>query len=180
MSKLTITEALSEMKTIDARIGKKREFVSQYLYRQDRMRDPLEKQGGSRAIIASELQSISDLSERKLQIRRAIQQANQRVEITLEGSTRSIADWLVWRREVAPGYQAQLKAVNQTVQAARNDAMRKGLSVLSDPNAASTPNDVIINIDEVALAAEIERLEQTLGMLDGQLSLRNATVTIDI
>jgi hypothetical protein len=36
----------------------------------------------------------------------------------------------------------------------------------------------VININEQELAKEIELLEDTLGQLDGQLSLKNATVPI--
>ncbi len=38
--------------------------------------------------------------------------------------------------------------------------------------------DLLVNIDETALAREIEQFEDTFGQLDGQLSLKNATVTI--
>src|SRR5277367_6394116 len=105
MPPVTITEALAELKTIDKRIQKKREFVLGYLLRQEMFKDPLERDGGSVSAIKREMQSIRDLEERKIGIRRAIQQANERTNVTVGKQTRSIADWLVWKREVAPAYQ---------------------------------------------------------------------------
>lgn len=44
---LTITEALAEIKTVGKRVEKKREFIKAFLARQDGVKDPLEKDGGS-------------------------------------------------------------------------------------------------------------------------------------
>lgn len=41
------------------------------------------------------------------------------------------------------------------------------------------PTDIVVNVDEQQLAKDIERLEETLGTLDGVLSLKNATVMLD-
>src|SRR5215831_611359 len=101
MAQITITEALAELKTIDKRIEKKREFVLSYLLRQEMFKDPLEKDGGSVSAIRREMQSIVDLEERRITIRRAVQQANERNSVMVGKQTRTIADWLVWRREVA-------------------------------------------------------------------------------
>ena len=61
--------------------------------------------GGSVSAIKRELQAIHDLEERMVRIRRAIQHANQVTNVTIGKQARSIADWLVWRRDVsARGY----------------------------------------------------------------------------
>ncbi len=180
MSKITITEALAEIKLVDKRITAKREFLMQLLYRQDRMRDPLEKQGGSAQAITREKQAIGDLYERKVTIRRAISDANEATEVTVEGETRRITDWLVWRREVAPGKKEILASFRAQIQAARADATRKGLAVVTTGDLAQTMNDLIINVDEAALAVEIEHLEVVLAGLDGQLSLKNATILVEL
>ena len=61
MSKLTITEALAEIKTIEKRIDKKRQSLQPYIARMDGVKDPLEKSGGSAAFIKAERQAIGDL-----------------------------------------------------------------------------------------------------------------------
>jgi hypothetical protein len=179
MAQITITEALAELKTIDKRIEKKREFVLSYLLRQEMFKDPLEKDGGSAAAIRRELQSIHDLEERKIAIRRAINAANEAASITTGGQTRTIADWLVWRREVAPKLSQFLASLRSRIEQARQEAARKGASLTTSAETAR-PNDVVVNINEQELARQIETLEEALGHLDGQLSLKNATLMIEV
>jgi hypothetical protein len=179
MAQVTITEALAELKTIDKRIEKKREFVLSYLLRQEMFKDPLEKDGGSVSAIKRELQAIRDLEERKIAIRRAIQQANERNTVAVGRQTRSIADWLVWRREAAPVQQKFLANLRAKIEQARQEATRRGAGLSQSPEAAK-PNDVIVNVNEQELAQHIEDLEEVLGKLDGQLSLKNATLLVDV
>ena len=179
MAQTTITEALAELKTIDKRIAKKREFVLSYLLRQEMFKDPLEKDGGSVSAIRREMQSIVDLEERRITIRRAVQQANERHSVTVGRQARTIADWLVWRRDVAPVYQQFLANVRTKIEQARQEAARKGAGLAGTAETAK-PNDVIVNVNEQELAREIEGLEDILGTLDGQLSLKNATLMIDV
>jgi hypothetical protein len=178
MPQITITEALAELKTIDKRLAKKREFVLTYLLRQEMFKDPLEKDGGSVSAIRREMQSIVDLEERRITIRRAVQQANERNSVMVGKQTRTIADWLVWRREVAPAQQQLLTSIRNKIEQARQEAARKGASLSASAEAAR-PNDVIVNVNEQELARQIEELEEVLGNLDGQLSLRNATLFIE-
>jgi hypothetical protein len=177
---LTITEALAEIKTIQKRIEKKREFVGQYIARQERLKDPLEHEGGSRQALERERQAIADLEERIVSIRAAIQQKNQETTISVGGETRSIADWLVWRREVAPGRQQFVSRLRGALQGIRAEASKKGLAVRGDEAAATSLDDITVNVNEKRLAEEAERLEEILGALDGQLSLKNATVVVAV
>ena len=178
MSKLTITEALAELKTIGKRLDKKRDFVVQYLMRPEQVRDPLEKEGGTSRAIGEERQGIRDLQNRIIALRRAIQLANEANTISIAGDTRSIADWLVWRREVAPWHQQMLALLRSKIDSVRNETLRRGAAIAA-PGTDTKAGDVIVNISEQELAREIERLEETLGTLDGQLSLKNATVLIE-
>jgi len=176
----TITEALAEIKTIDKRLIKKRKFVLDYLVRQEQLKDPLEKEGGSQVVIDRERQAIADLEERKVQIRLAIQEANKQTELAVGKQKRSIADWLVWRREVVPTSQKFLAQMSASIRSVREDARRKGLAVVTTGDIAAKPTDVIINVNEFVLSGEIEQLEEILGNLDGQLSLKNATTYVEL
>ncbi|KKK79464.1 hypothetical protein LCGC14_2833240, partial [marine sediment metagenome] len=40
--------------------------------------------------------------------------------------------------------------------------------------------DIAVAVDEKKLADDIEHLEDVLGQLDGKLSLKNATVLVDV
>lgn len=53
MPRLTITEALAELKTLDKRILAKQGSIPNYLVRDDRVRDPLAKDGGSDSLHAT-------------------------------------------------------------------------------------------------------------------------------
>jgi hypothetical protein len=174
---LTITEALAEIKTIGNRTAKKREGIIPFLARQDGVRDPLEKSGGTVAYIAQERQGLGDLGARVVALRRGIQRANDTTPITINGTSRTISEWLTWRREIAPGEKAFLNQLRAQINAVRDNAKRQGVGV-AQPGTAQQPADFIINLPEQELAAQIEGLEETLGALDGQLSLKNATVII--
>ncbi len=181
MAGITITEALAEIKTIGKRIEKKREFVNGYIARRDGLRDALEKDGGSPAVIAAETQAVGDLEQRIIDLRRGIQKANDSTLVTVNGKSRSISEWLTWRRDVAPGQRTWLSQMRTHINSVRETAKREGAAMVSATASLSgetKPTDIVVNIDERDLAARAEQLEDTLGQLDGQLSLKNATVTV--
>lgn len=178
MTKITVTEALAEVPTIEKRIEKKRQFILDYLYRQSVARDPHEKSGGSNTAIKEQMQSIKDLQERLIHIRAEIQKSNQETTITVGEQTRTISDWLTWRREVSAGERYFYNNVSNKLQTVRNEAMRRGVTV-TDKDAGAT-QDYIINVDEKEIAEMSEKLEEILGTLDGQLSLKNATTFIEV
>lgn len=176
----TITEALAEIKTLGKRVAKKREFVQTYLARQDALKDPLIAEGGSPVAIKSALQGIADLEERIVTLRAAIAKANASCNISIGGENHTIADWLTWRREVAPQQQQFLSQLRARIDGVRQQALSKGFGVVAATATIgeTKPTDVLVNISEMALAAAMERLEAMLGDLDGQLSLKNATTFI--
>lgn len=180
MATTTVTEALAEIKTIGKRIEKKRQFVQQYLYRQQIVRDPLENQGGSPKSVAAELQGVRDLEERIVALRRGIARVNATYSLTITGTERTIGDWLTWRREVAPKRQAALATLRSQLISIRQQQTAKGGTVSGESLANPSPGDVIVNVDERALSTEAEQIEEVLGTLDGLLSLKNATITFEV
>ena len=176
---LTITEGLAEIKTIGKRIQKKREFIRGFLFRQETLKDPLANEGGSKAAITRERQAVADLETRIVAIRSAIQKANTETIIAVEGDSKSIADWLVWRREVAPNLQAFVAQTLQACASIRQQAAQKSVPVRTD-STTEVVNDLTMNVDEQALAQESEKLVTILGTLDGLLSLKNATTVITL
>lgn len=171
----TITEALAEIKTVQKRIATQQEFVNNYLFRTDNLKDPLEKDGGSPQAIAERLQSIGDLQNRVVELRTAIQKANDNTNITLEGETKTISDWLIWRREVAPHKERFLSRLASKLSDTRDLAKR---TVYRGLDQQDKQVDIIVNVSEDWLAKEREKLNNILGQLDGQLSLKNATVLV--
>lgn len=180
MAVTTVTEALAELGTIEKRLNKKKEFVLSYISRPEGLKDPLVKDGGSFEALKSSRQAIKDLGDRVVRIRTAIQASNMKTTITIGDVTKTVSEWLAWRKEVAPEQQSFLMSLNTKVQQARNAAAQRQASVVTEGKTASKDTDVHINVDEGELAKEAEFLEEVLGTLDGQLSLRNATVQIDV
>jgi len=177
----SITEALAELKTIQKRIDSKVDFINRNVSRREELRDPLDKQGGSSKIIAEERQAVGDLYEQQIAIRRAIAAVNAVEQVAVDGQTRTIADWLVWKREVAPAEQRQLRNLAVMIDRARQEASRTGKQVVGVAVAQSgeaKPGDIIVNINEQELQQQIERLETVFGTLDGLLSLKNATLQV--
>lgn len=178
MAAITITEALAEIPTIEKRIEKKREFVLSFLFRVSAARDPHEKDGGSAVLITREMQAIKDLQERAIHIRAAIQKANAINTIAINGTSRTIVDWLTWRREIVAKQQAFLASMVDHLTRVRKEAAQRGVAVSEQDKGVSA--DVVVNVNELELAKKIEELEIVLGTLDGQLSLKNATITVDV
>ena len=179
MPTYTITEAIAELKVITKRLESKEQTIFQYALRLESQRDPLQANGGSAAIVKAEMQAINQLHENIIKIRRAIQEANTSNIIDLEGTQRSIADWLVWRRDVANARINFLKRVKQGIDNARIQNVQKGHKLVnSEPEAQ--PGDIIVNLDEAALIQQIEQAQVQLERLDGQLSLKNATIAIEV
>ena len=179
---ITITEALAEIKTISKRVAKKREALSPYLARVEAMKDPLVKEGGSVEFIRKERQAIKDLEERIVVLRRAIAQANAETTLAVNGDSRSIADWLTWRREVAPGRQQEVSSLRSVIEQARSQAQKQGVNFVSAVAQVgdSKPQDIIVNVSESELAQEADHLQEVLGILDGLLSLKNATTKVKV
>jgi hypothetical protein len=96
LMKLTITEALAEIKTLGKRIQKKEQFVLENLSRPEIITDPHDE--GSEVVVARERQALGDLRNRWVNLRRGISDANTATTLTVEKTVRTIAEWLIWRR----------------------------------------------------------------------------------
>lgn len=179
VARLTITEALAEIKTIKARILKKRENAMRYFARDSRLRDPLADDGGSIEYVKRERQGIADLEERLVKIRSAIQAVNLATNLTLGEKTRALADWLNWRRDVSNDARAFLGQMTSTLARARQEAQKQGMTVSDKDSGAAAP-EIIVAVNERHLAAEVEAIETLLGDLDGKLSLLNATTVVEV
>ncbi len=175
----TITEGLAEIKTIGKRIEAKRSFVMKYLHRQELLKDPLAKDGGSAEVVKRELQAIDDLEQRIIDLRAAIAAANVSNDIEIKGVTRPISEWLTWKREVANERLGRLRSMSEHISKVRREASTRGLNI-TKTSTEEVSTDVVVNVDELQLSREIETAEEILGYLDGQLSLSNATIQLGL
>lgn len=174
---MTITEALADIKTINDRIAKKRHHSTGYILRESRVVDPHASNGGSEAYVSQEWQAISDLELRIVALRGAIQRVNHATMLTVSNVTKSVADWLTWRREIYKPRIAYLEGVHSAIQRARDQW--KPTRAANVPQGAEDAK-LIVNVNEPALLAEIEQMQQMFNELDGKLSLINATTTVHV
>ena len=168
----TITEGLAELKTVAARLAKKRQFVTSNLMREADRLDPMDKQGGSIKVVKSEVQGIKDLEDRLVTIRSAINRANATTTVTIGETTRTVEQWLIWRREVSRGQVEFLSVLRRAIDAARQrDPYNRGSK--DEPG-------FLVNLDEQKLGQDTEQLVEILGELDGRLSVVNATTQLEL
>jgi len=176
---ITITEGLSEINLLKKKITEKQSFSQRMVAHPTHAKDPFESEGGSEAALKSERQAINDLNRRLVKIRSAISKVNIDNKLDVLGDERSIFDWLSWKREVYAneiGYLRNLSANLVKVQ----DAERKQPQVFEDNDGNKQLVTYKFNADLGEIQKQIEKVEDTYQKLDGLLSLKNATLTIEI
>lgn len=179
MDTITLTEALSEVNLINKKIESKRLKIKGTLSRAEHVPDPFESEGGSPKMIQSELQSIEDLSRRLSRIRGAISLANLNNNITVGEETRTIHDWLVWKREVAKGQIEFSAAVSRDLKA-QIDKGSTQPQIYKDQQEQTHLVKWLYNIDYSQWCKNHEKLTDKFETLDGKLSLKNAIITVTI
>lgn len=179
MEKITITEALSEVNLIKKKITAKQAKITGSLTRFENQKDPYESDGGSTKMITSESQALNDLGRRLIKIRAEISRVNLENEITLGEETKSIHDWLVWKRELAT---ASINFVKTVYTAVKNnmDSISRQPQVFKDDTGTTHLAKLISNIDYAEWIKLDEKLNEKLDILDGKLSLKNATILINV
>lgn len=174
--KITITEALAEIKLIEKKLDSKTLFVSTNLCRVAHVADQL---GNSQRVIAEEVQSIKDLMSRIVGIRKAIADANVSSLLAVDDSTMSIQEWLTWKREVA---KKELDFFNKI----HVNVKRELDKIIASPQAYKDADgnakfiEVIPNLDYKEFVEKAQKTQHKLDKLDGMLSLKNATILIEI
>lgn len=181
MNKLiTITEALAELKTVDSKIGTTKDFLVNYAIRQGSTIDPLDDEGGSDVVMAQKMQSLRDLLGRKVSIRIAINNKNATTSLVVCGITKTVAEWIVWRREVYAIEKSVYAGLHAKVLDARKQCIQKGLVLKEDGTQPSKVTEVSSFIKEIDIVHRIEQLNGIDTTLDGKLSLINATTVVEV
>jgi hypothetical protein len=177
MQEITITEALAEIKLIEKKIESKTALVTANLTRVKHIPDPL---GDSVATLSQEMQAIGDLYERLVRIRSAIAMANITNVITCDESTRTIYDWLVWKREVADKHISLYTTVFKNTKSMMDTAAQRPQVFKDEKTQEPKLVELVANLSYMDYVKKAEEKQATLDKLDGLLSLKNATITIKI
>lgn len=180
MEQITITEALAEIKLIVKKVEKKRAQMMPSLATYDHVPDPYQSAGGYKKVIDSELQSINDLSERLVRRRARIAETNATTDLTIEGRTRKISEWLAYKRECQNKFIDHNQAMMNSANHSLKQFEQKPQLFKQNEGAEYQLAKLSLNVDLSALAKNQEYLITIKEKLDGALSLKNATILISI
>lgn len=176
--KMTVTEALAEIKLIEKKIAKKEETVRAHLSRYENTPDPFQSvSGGSKAAVQAEVQSVKDLREKLVRIRGAIATANIENTVTVGEATRNIYDWLTWKREIANKERDFYQAIHTTLKL-QLDTNAQRPNVYKDETGVVQVAKLIPNVDYAEFLTRHQKLTDMIETVDGKLSLKNATILI--
>lgn len=179
MAKMTITEALSEVNLIKKKVVAARDVVKTNLARPKHVKDPFEKDGGTAAVIDRQVQSIYDLTARLERIRGAVSSANLANTITVGEQTKTIFDWLTWKREVAEDQKSFVGFVYTQTKNLLDNAARNP-QAWKDEEGKTHLVELQSNVDLGAWLRKQEIVVEMVERLDGLLSLKNATITVEV
>ena len=170
MAKITLTEALAQHKLTLKKIEDKTRELSHYTVRDERIVDPLAKSGStSEKFVAEQMQSIEDLSTHAIRLHSSITGKNREVKVRFGNMEMTVEDALTWRREVAPLKKNLLNGILSQARTARQKV-----------GAATDAPKVVVSFDEAEAMSKLEALSDALGKLDTELSIVNATQTIEV
>jgi hypothetical protein len=174
----TLTEALQLTKTLKERIAKKRERLTGHVARLSIMKDPMTEEGGQKEHVQREFQAISDLEEQLIETRRRISETNIESFLVVEKESKSICDWLNWRREVVEERKKFLDLVLKHLDRLRKKTEQDKIQLESAEDERAADFELIVNVSEQKLREELEWIETALGSLDARLSVKNATTEL--
>jgi len=180
--KKTISEAMAELKLIDKKVQKKIEFIKSNCVSYDHVADPYKPEGGRTQIIKQEEQAIKDLLERYESIREKIMEANLLNKVVISNITKSIYGWLIWRKEIKTK-QTELYGMYTEVEGKIKQLVTQPQLVKKedkDGNVAGELMKATSNIKLDEYRKELEKISDTFETLDGVLSLKNATIFIEV
>lgn len=173
---MLITEALQEIKLCVKKIDTQREFVIRNFRIDENAKDPFEKKGSTQAKeVASAIQSINDLTKRIVALRSAINKKNMETTLVVEGVTHTVSEWLIWKREVMP----ILLNVHRTMASMFSQSKTEQEVSVRTRTGETMKIVYIINYSEMDFIQSSNQLNSLIERLDAQLSIIDATTSVD-
>lgn len=174
---ITITEALAEIKLIDKKLESKAHTVMGNLTRYDHIPDAL---GDSAKKLGEEMQSMHDLWAEIIKIRSAISGVNLRETIKVGEKTATISEWITWKREIATKQLTLYTNIRNNLKNA-TDRHATNPQAYKDPESGENRFfKLVCNLPYSEFIEKSQKTQETLDRLDGLLSLKNATVTVEV
>jgi hypothetical protein len=142
--------------------------------------DSMAADGGIKQVIQNELQSISDLEDRLCALRWAIMRTNTSENIEIMGKIRTLYGWLVWRKEIANNQKYFYKQIYDVTKAEMDTLAKTPRLYKPSDDSTATLVEIEPNLDYMSYAAKAATVGEILDKLDGILSLKNATLLVDV
>lgn len=179
---MKIAEAMAEVKLAGKKIQTNFEFVMRNLGREEWRKDPFDKDGTTQAEeVKKAMQSTADLQTRIVALKNAINRVNQGLTLEVSGMRMTVAEWLIWRKEVLPIEKKMLQQLaNQIANIGRGDQAAQVRRQFQGQAAVETPSSWIVNVSDKWLVEQIQKLDTIEQTLDGQLSILCATTDIEL
>lgn len=176
LQKITITEALAEIKLITKKLESKGKFVTTNLTRYKHVPDKI---GDSEKKLNEEMQSINDLYKRMVKIRNVISKANLANTIKIADEEMPITDWLSWKREVAQGQKILYLNIQSTLKR-EIDKVEMSPQGYKDADGNNKFFELVCNLSYPEYVTKTQEVQEKLDKLDGLLSLKNATIVVEV
>ena len=170
----TITEALAEIKLIDAKVAKKQSVVfdrNNLMYLEQVIRKPV-------VSITEEIQSIEALLDNREKIRAAIMASNVVTRVEIGGIEKTIYGWLCFKKETGAALSNTYQQINAAVSSLKEEIQRRPSFYKDDKTGENRLVKAVFTIDDKALLKKAEDTAALLEKIDGVLSLKNATTVI--
>jgi len=170
---MLLTQALAEKKLIVKKIKSKYEQLESVIARKANEIDPYADDGGAEEYAHSILQSINDLQERYVSLVSATHAANASNSVTIGQTTRSIAEWIVYKGDLLSLHTRGMYGVGHRISVEKQE--------VDSTNRSRSKDDMIDLTYAIPLAniADMNNILDTLASnIDSHLSIANATIDI--
>lgn len=207
--KMTVHKALSELKTIDSRIGKTMNSVP-FAFANKHGNGTVKGVAVSAysAEIKSAFQSVTDLMERRNAIKRAVTLSNATTKVTIGGKEYTVAEAIEVKNHAIPAMKMLFNKLS------KDDAVAKGIATNNNGDALEQRADTYVKslyenadmknaseevkkvradfiasqtmeiVDPIGITEEMKKLEERINAfvvdVDSALSVSNALTTIAI
>ena len=165
---MKIIEALKNLKTIQKRIEKNCAEITQYCAYVSTEIPAFETEDKQKLEVNARIQANMDLESEYLRLKRAIEQTNLAVKITIAGRTYTITELISIKRVLGRYHTATYAALNpQAAMNRLNDVYRKGVDAVN-------PARVISLYKEEDKNKNLREWEDFMSQIDGKLEVLNA------
>jgi flagellar motility protein MotE (MotC chaperone) len=168
---MTIVEALKRLRIIEKKVQSNCTEITRYASGLSTRKPVFESEARQRKEVSSLVQSSADLLKEYLDLKRRIEVTNLNTTVEIEGSSRSIAEWLIVKRKVADLLISVYNSMNDTAAAGE----RREDRMYSAPGAAA---QVVRYYSEEEKNKLLRKMMDQKAAIDGRLEVINATTPL--